>query len=152
MATKRGIITQSGADAFTQAQVATGLTADGKTGWEIVALTAYWSNGDTVAAGDVDANAILSTVNVVTTFDDTDEITRINWATQNTGGIAVAYPMELIKRAIMPSGGRLTVQPTLYLGLSTTGTSATNTVYFEIEYNIVKLSDLDVLRLLQGGV
>lgn len=152
MPVKRGIVTQSATDAFTQKAIETNLTAEGKTGWQIVGFRMYWSTGDTVAANDVDTNGILSTVTSITTFDDLDEIGRLNWAVANTGGIAVAYPMELIKEMIIPDGGRITVQPTIYVGLASVGAGSAQTAYFEVIYNIVKLSDLEVLRLLQGGV
>lgn len=152
MSVKRGIITQSAADTFTQSTIQTGLTPDGKTGWQIVGITGYWSTGDTVAAADVEVNMILSTVTSVTTFDNVDEIARLNWAVSNTAGVAVAFPLELIKRDILTDNGRLTVQPTVYVGAASSGTSVANVLYYEIEYNTIKLTDLEVLRLLQGGV
>jgi hypothetical protein len=47
--------------------------------------------------------------------------------------------------------GRVTVQPFIYLGIESSGTANANDVVFRVYYEIVKLSDLEVLRLLAGG-
>jgi hypothetical protein len=150
MILRRGVITQGGADTFTIATIDTNITADGKSGWEIQAFSAYYANGETAAAADSDFNCVLATQATVTTFDQDEEIYRLNWSVANTGGVAVAYPLNLVKREqfIVP---RLTVQPALYVHASSTLTGLANLVYFEIAYDIVKLTDLEVLRLLQGG-
>jgi len=48
---------------------------------------------------------------------------------------------------------RLTVQPTLYISVkgSTTIGSITD-IYYELSYQVVKLGDVELLRLLVGGV
>jgi hypothetical protein len=150
MSTKKGVVTQTGADAYTSLAIPTGLTADGKAGWEITGLIAYWSNQEVLAPADMELDAILATISTVTTFDSIDEITRINFGISNTAGVAVAFPIDMIKQAIIQEP-RLTVQPNVYLNVSSTLTGGTNVVYWELAYNIVKLTDLDVLRLLQGG-
>jgi len=148
---RRGVVTQTGADTFTVGTIDTNITADGKSGWEIQSFSGYWSNGETVAAGDAEANLILSTQATVTTFDMDEELYRLNWAVVNTAGVAVTYTHGLVKREelIVP---RLTVQPALYVHVSSTTTGAANVMYYEVSYEIVKLSDLEVLRLLQGGL
>lgn len=147
----KGQLTQSGADATTSELILTGIKADSKLGWEIVRLTAYWSNGHSVAVGDINLNVVLNTLDSLTTMDSADEIARINFAVSNTGGIAVAYPIDLIKNQVQPIS-RLTVQPSISLFVSSSGTAAANSIYYEVEYNLIKLSDLELLRLLQGGV
>jgi hypothetical protein len=151
MYSKRGVITQGGADTFTASAIDTNITAEGKSGWEIVAFSGYWSNAETGAAADYDANLVLAAQAAVTTFDQDEEIYRLQWGVANTAGVAVAYPLSQIKREllILP---RITVQPLLYVQASTTLTGLTNVFYWEMHYNIVKLTDLEVLRLLQGGV
>jgi len=149
--TKRGVVTQGGADTFAAATIETNLTADGKAGWEIVALSAYYSNGELAAAADSDVNCILATQSTLTTFDQDEEIYRLNWAVANTAGVAVAYPLNLVKRELLISP-RLTVQPNIYVQVASTLSGIANSMLYEIHYNIVKLTDLEVLRLLQGGV
>lgn len=151
MYSKRGVVTQGGADTFTAVSIDTNLTADGKSGWEIVAFSGYWSNAETGAAADSDASLILATQATVTTFDQDEEIYRLQWGVANTGGVAVAYPVNQVKRELLIAP-RLTVQPNLYVQASTALTGLTCVFYYEFHYNIVKLTDLEVLRLLQGGV
>jgi hypothetical protein len=78
------------------------------------------------------------------------EIARVNWAIANTAGVAVAFPVDQIKQDVLIEP-RITAQPLLYMGVSSATTGAANTVHWEIEYNIVKLSDVETLRLLVGG-
>lgn len=148
---KRGIVTQSGVDTFTAGAIETNLTADGKAGWEIVAFSAYYSNGESGAAADADVNCVLAAQATVTTFDQDEEIYRLNWAVANTAGVAVAYPLTLVKRELLIQP-RVTVQPSLYVHVASTTSGIANIMYYEVHYNIVKLTDLEVLRLLQGGV
>lgn len=148
---KKGLTTQGGADTFVATAIDTNLTADGKAGWEIIAVSAYYTNGETAAAADSDVSLILATQATVTTFDMDEEIYRLNWAVANTGGVAVAYPVPLVKRELLIEP-RLTVQPIIYVQVSSTLSGLANAVAWEFHYNIVKLTDLEVLRLLQGGV
>lgn len=151
MYTKRGTVTQGGADTFAAASIDTNLTADGKAGWEIVAFSAFYTNAEVGAAADAELNVILATQATITTFDQDEEIYRLNWGIANTGGVAVAYPIGMVKREFLIAP-RLTVQPLLYVQAASTLTGLTNAIAYEIHYNIVKLTDLEVLRLLQGGV
>lgn len=151
MSILRGVTTQSGADTFTQSTIDTNLTADGKAGWEILSFRAFWPGMYALAAADMTLSAIVTTqVTTVTTMSQSAEIARVNWAIANTAGVAVAFPVEQIKQdqLIEP---RITAQPLLYVGVSSATTGAANVVYWEIEYNIVKLSDVETLRLLVGG-
>ncbi len=144
------LVTQSGSDTFTSSAIDTNLTVDGKTGWSIKAVEAYWADGAAVAAGDWYLNAKLATISTSTTFTDDDEIARLDWGMQNTGGVAVSVPYEPF-RGISLAEDRVTVQPTIYVGVESSGTGQANDVLFRVYYDIVKLTDLEVLRLLAGG-
>lgn len=148
----KGVVTQGivGSDTFTAAAILTNLTVDGKTGWEITGLKAFWANGYTGTATDAIANVVLATLATVTQPNSDDEIARVSWGIQNTGGVAVAFPFEPIKKADI-SEPRVTVQPDLYIHANTTTTGLSNVFYYEISYELVKLTDLEVLRLLVGG-
>lgn len=147
----RGKVTQTGADTFTQLAVDTNLTADGKSAWLITKLTAFWENGYTAAAADQKLSAIVSTKKTtVTTPDEATELARVAWGVANTAGVAVAYPVEM-QRVVVPPIDRITAQPLIYLSVDSTTTGIANVIYFTVEYEIVKLSDIEVLRLLVGG-
>lgn len=150
MATYKGIITQTGADTFTAAQILTGLTVDSKAGWQITGFKAFWSNGYTAAAADAMANCVLSTLATITTPNLDDEIARISWGIQNTAGVAVALNIDPIKQAAMTEP-RVTVQSDLYVHANTLTTGLSNVFYYEISYDIVKMSELEVMRLMIGG-
>lgn len=146
----KGVTTQGGADTFTSAQILTGLTVDGKAGWQINGLKGFWSNGYTAAAADAIANLVIATITTVTLPNSDDEIARVSWGVQNTAGVAVAMTFEPIKKADMTEP-RLTVQSDLYIHANTTTTGLTNVFYWELSYDIIKLTDIEVLRLAVGG-
>lgn len=150
MPTLKGVITQTGADAFTSATISTGITVDGKVGWEVTGFKAFWGNGYTAAAADAICNAVLATIGTATTPNLDDEIVRVSWAVQNTAGVAVAMVFEPNKLADLTES-RLTVQPEIYVHANSTTTGLTNVLYYEISYEVVKLTDIEVLRLLVGG-
>jgi hypothetical protein len=152
MSIVRGTVLQSGADAFTQFAIDTNISIDGKFGWEITGFKAYCSTLYTdVTTADYEISALLAVrATTVTTMNESEEIARVMWA-NNFSTAAVAYPVEPVKLAQMLET-RATVQPQIYVGLSSTGTGATNRIYYEISYDIVKLSELEVMRLLVGGV
>jgi hypothetical protein len=150
MSVIKKLVTQTANDVFTSVAVNTGLTVDGKAGWQIQAVECYWADGAAVASGDWFLNAKVATIPTSTSFQDDDEIARIDWGLQNTGGVAVAVPYEPFKGLALAEG-RVTVQPFIYLGIESSGTANSNDVVFRVYYEIVKLSDLEVLRLLAGG-
>lgn len=146
----KGTITQTGADTFTSAQILTGLTVDGKSGWEILGFKGVWWNGNAAPAADLFANLQLATVATTTVPSSDDEIARVSWGVQNTAGVAVAVGFEPIKKAEITEP-RVTVQSDLYVAVSTSNTAQANQFYWELSFNIIKLTDLEVLRLAVGG-
>jgi hypothetical protein len=146
----RKSITQGGVDTFTSEPIPTGITPDGKQGLQITAISAFWVNGSDVAAADWSMSARVATVDSLTGFGTADEVERVAWGLQNTGGVAVAEEYEPIKTAILFEP-RLTVQPNIYIACDSLLTAQANNVIFIIYYELVKLTDLEVLRLLQGG-
>jgi len=143
-------VTQTGADTFTVAAIDTNLSSEGKVGWAIKSLKAFWENGYTAAAADQTISAIIASQATVTTPSDPEELARVNYAIANTGGVAVAYPIDLQKK-IDAAEDRVTVQPILYAQVSSVTTGLTNVMYFELEYEEVRMSELEFLRLLIGG-
>lgn len=150
MPSEKILVTQSANDALTFGTIATSLTVEAKSGWEIFAMEAFWVDGSSVAPGDWQLSATLGTVNTATTPVSDDEIARVAWGLQNTAGVAVAVPYEP-QRSIVLIEPRVTVQPQLYVGVTSASTAQANDVVVIVYYNIVKLTDLEVLRLLQGG-
>lgn len=142
--------TQGGADTASVATIDTGLTVDGKIGIEIYAFEVLWVNGETAVAADFEVTVALTTTSATPSFISSDEIQRIEWGLQNTGGVAVAVPFEPMKQIILVEP-RLTVQDTLYFHVISSATGQANNCHGRIYYNTVKLTDLEVMRLLVGG-
>lgn len=146
----KGQMTQTGVDTYTSLQVLTGLTVDGKSGWEITGFKVYFANGYQAAATDAIMSTSLATVATATTPASENEIARVAWAVQNTAGVAVAFNFEPSKKADLTEP-RVTVQSDLYVNCASTTTGLTCNLFYEIAFNIVKLTDLEVLRLAVGG-
>lgn len=145
-----GALTQSVADTATSLSVDTGITVDSKSGLEIYAMEAFWDNAEAVAAADWELIVSVGTVTGATSFTSPDEIARVGWGLQNTGGVAIAVPYEPVKSIILLEP-RVTVQPTIFFTCTSSLTGQANTVRLRVYYNIVKLTDLEVMRLLVGG-
>jgi len=147
--TARVLVTQSGNDTDTGAAFA--LPAlDGKSAFQIERMDCYWSDAHTVASADWYLNCSIQVADSTLTLLD-DELILVNgWACQNTAGVAVALPIVpfMSTEAGMP---RLTVQPYVYARVTSASTAQANDVYFTLYYSIVKLSELEYLRLLAGG-
>jgi len=143
-------VAQSGADTANAIGIATGLTVDGKAGWSIKGFTAYWQNAESAAAADWEVDAALLTELTGISFVSQDTMGMVAWGCQNTAGVAVAIPVEPIKRVVFPEP-RVSVQPSLYARVESNNTGQANTVIFRIEYEIIKLTDIEVLRLFAAG-
>jgi len=150
MAKVSTLVTQGGADTTTSVTISTGLTLDGKSGWQINAIRAFWVDGAAVAAADWSMYASVGTVTGATTFGDADEIDRLAWGLQNTAGVAVVAGYEPIKETFLIEP-RVTVQPELFATVVSSSTAQANDVRIEVYYEIVKLTDLEVMRLYAGG-
>lgn len=146
----RTLVTQSGADTFTAVAIATALTIDGKAGWQINGMRAYWVDGAAVAAADHAVIAQVQAQAAATTFIDDEFIDGVGWGMQNTAGVAVAVTFEPFKEHTLVEP-RVTVQPNIYVAVTSAGTGQANDVIIEVFYEIVKLTDLEVMRLLAGG-
>lgn len=149
MASIRQLVTQSGADTFTSVELP--LPAlDGKSGYSISGLRAYWVDGAAVVAADYSMSAVVQTESTTLTFSDEEWIDSVSWGVQNTGGVAVAIPYEPMKEHLL-NEARLTVQPSIYVAVQSAATAQANDVIVEVFYDTVKLSELEYLRMLAGG-
>lgn len=148
----KGVVTQSGADTTTQGIINTDLSVDGKSGWLITKLVVYWNNMKSGAVVDSELEAMLSTqVTTATVFSASEELARVEFMGQLAGVAASFAYMESIKEAVFVPSERITVQPQLYLTVASAATGQANVVYYAIEYDIVKLTDNELLRLAVGG-
>jgi hypothetical protein len=130
----------------------TGLTVDGKAGWNIQGVRFLWHNAmqSVVPTADCFLTIQVNTETGDQEFMDKDSVFT---TTMGVSGIAASVSAmwvqpEFQQALIIP---RTTVQPSLYLRLSSNALAVQASVHIEIYYEVVKLSDLEVMRLMQGG-
>jgi len=143
---------QTGVNVTTELAIPTLLTVDGKSGWNILGMNLILSGLGPAVVPTTDAQALveLNTEAGVQNFDDPDNIIfhqfQFSGIAASTSGYQVFNTVQ--HTLILP---RLTVQPNLYLNLSTSGLAQVLTVNVEIVYETVRLTDVEVMRLMQGG-
>lgn len=154
MATTRGVVVLPAAGTFTQGTIDTNISADSKFGWLVTGFRSILLSRDATGTEVPESHridSILSTkVTSITTPDEDEELARVSWALSfsTAAGFANFEPQKLAPMA----EPRLTVQPTLYVGVKGSVTvGAISDIYYEVSYEIVKLTDVELLRLLVGG-
>ena len=70
----------------------------------------------------------------------------IDFGAVTSGGLEIERSFEYA-----PAGGLFIVEPTIYLQFDTTATSIANTLYARIFYEEIKLSEVEILRLLNNA-
>jgi hypothetical protein len=146
----RRLVTQTGNDAETRVEIDTGINADSRSIWGIVGISAMWSDGAAVAAADYSLVAYVSTLDAAFSGTNVDYLPPITWGIQNTGGVAVAVAYEPFKsRSFFVS--RATAQANLYLGVYSAGTAQANDVIITVHYEIIRATEMEILRMLVEG-
>lgn len=131
--------------------VPTLLTVDGKMGWNIKRFTTTLTDiAGVVPTAKGIINCQLNTETGSQTFTDADSIAMNMYFFQGIAASTSAGQIDPHAEWISVDG-RLTVQPNLYITLVTSGLTAVQGIYVELEYETVKLTDMEVMRLLQGG-
>lgn len=145
-------VIQSGIDVLTYVAIDTNLSADGKAAWSIKGLRGYFQNGYTAnPALDWTVSAIIGTTNDDPDFGDPQIMDFLNWSSRSLGASLVGFEMFEAVQEHVPMEERITVQPIIYLSAKSINTGQANTLIMQVFYDVVKLSDLEVLRLLAGG-
>ena len=153
MAVIKGLVALPALGTLTQTLVDTNISADSRYGWQIEGFKGTYLSENATGVETPEAFRIdltLSTkATVITTPDDEDEIARVDWDLfYSAAGMA---SIGLAKQAVVLEP-RLTVQPILYVtGYCPVGLASVSNLYFEISYSVVKLTDVELLRLLIGG-
>ena len=145
-----GVTVQSGVDTTTSTTIDTNINVESKMGLEITAIEAICTTLTIAPAADFRLDFILATASGQVLLNSADNIEQLSWSVANTAGVAVAFDFEPKKLLILVEP-RLTVQPLLYATVFSSGTTLVNTVYWRIYYETVKLTDLELMRLLVGG-
>jgi hypothetical protein len=143
-----------GADAFVQAEMATALTGIKGTAFKVLELSyefvlpavSVFPQG-AAASQDVQISLTRRTKTAVPNLGDVDLIHKWAWSAAYYTAANVNPPFPKVGR-YQPPGEILIVEDPLYLQLDSTATTATWSVVVNLEYEVVKISDIDRLSLL----
>lgn len=151
MLVKRITALQPSADGQVTVAIPTGLTVDARLGWSIVRIEATWVNisSTSFVVSNV-LNVQLNTEATTQVYTDPDLVEWIRFTVKGTTAAVVGQQVQgfVARDLFVP---RLTVEPNLFVDIVSTGTGQANNVHFALFYEQVKLTDLEVMRLLQGG-
>jgi len=152
MSQVKTVATQATTNGTIEVLIPTLLTVDGKAGWMINGVR-FLAPGLNVAVSPlVDCNLFMQ-LNTETGDQLPTDPDSIVYEVAGFSGIAAstsAFQVQSSFESVIPNG-RLTVQPDLFFRLTSSGMTAALTVYVTVFYDIVKLTDLEVMRLMQGG-
>lgn len=145
------IIAQTALNTDVEQVIPTMLTVDGRQGWSIKRVTGWFLSAQAVLSTvDITIGLQLNTETGNQTYTDSDSVASLsmlfNGTAASTSGFQIDPKVEWVSL-----DGRLTVQPNLYLRITSANAGAVCSFAVEIEYDLVKLSDIEVMRLLQGG-
>jgi hypothetical protein len=139
-------------NASTSLTIPTLLTVDGRAGWSIVGISMLVNNweGCVVPTADCSLQIQLNTETGQQTFTDPDNIALVIFGTSGIAASTSAFQINNRQDIVLPIP-RLTVQPNLYLSVTSTGLAVGAVIHASIFYEITKLTDLETMRLMQGG-
>jgi hypothetical protein len=147
-------VTQGGADAFAQAEMATALTGIKGTAYQVLELSLEFilpalSNFpvQAAAAQRLDVCITRRTKSAMPNISDVDVIHKFSWSAiyQTAAGWSPIFnPVSLW----VPQGEVLVVEDPLYLQIDSTATTGTWSAVVNLEYEVKKISDIDRLSLL----
>lgn len=143
-------LTQGGADAFVESSVATEIIpADGE-GFLLTLVEVYFalSGLEQISADSYLEWAVTrDTKAAMPLFSDTDVILVDGFANALTtsGEVIIKGRYDWV-----PPPGTILVEPLIYAQLDSGGTGQANTCYMRLHYQAVKLTEVEILRLLNG--
>jgi hypothetical protein len=155
MARIYGNALQGGADAFVIASFATAL--EGQTelayqvkqvGYEVILpATGQFPATGVAAAQDLEIALLRRTKAAMPNYDDSDIIKKWKWGA--LGATAAGWPTTFESAGVwVPPLEVLVVEDPLYIALDSTATTLTYEVIVYIEYDVVRISQIDRLTLL----
>jgi len=142
---------QGGADAFVEAAITTDLNPAQGYAYQVTLIEVSWveTNQETWAS-DFTMQMVLSrdTKTAIAELNDPDVMWKeAVWLQFTTSGVQLV-PSKFEYR---PPLGLYIVEPTIYFDLDSTTTGVANTVHGRIWYEEVKLSEVEILRLLNNA-
>lgn len=145
-------LTQGGADAFVQSEEITGIDPTTGRAWQLERLELHIPQATALQGVSADFSITTSlsrdTKTAVAEVNDNDCLATMSLfgALTTSGQIVIASPLIY---TFQP--GVLVVEPELFMQLDSAATGLTLTAYARLYYSEVKLSEVDILRMLTQG-
>lgn len=142
---------EGGADAFVQGTLDTGIVPENSEAWEITLIEVQFSSTQ-LEGLSADHSIVISLSRDTKTstigFDDPDCVAIFGFSgALTTSG---TYQNQLVQRWVPPAG-TIFVEPTIYAQLDSNGTGVAVNCQMRLHYRLVKVNEIDILRLLQNS-
>lgn len=144
------ILTQGGADAFVEGEILTLLVPEQGLGWKLNRIVFQF--GDALSALSADCSIGWSVTRDSKTgvvgYSDADTVYHdgFNVSLTTSGQIVIPY-----SHIWLPPDNTIFVEPTIYFQLDSTTTGLANVAAVRLHYEEIKVSEIDILRLLQNA-
>jgi hypothetical protein len=146
------LATQGGADAFVQQAITTNLIPSDGYAYKIIGVDLCFTDASGLQAISADSSLVMSltrdTKTAVAEYSDPDTIWRDGTAFSLTTSGQLAIPQ---RHDWAPPFNAYIVEPTIYFQLDSAATGCTSTIAGRLYYEEVKLSEVEILRLLNNA-
>lgn len=140
-------LTQGGADAFVQGTIATGLDPSDGIAFVLVGIEVVFPIPFGGTASNVQWSVTRDTKTAIAYYDDQDCLYSDGLGTiMQTSGMR----LQQLRTEVAFDRGIFIVEPSIYAQLDSNATSAANTAYMRLHYEQQKVSELEILRLLNN--
>jgi len=146
------VLTQGSADAFVQASEATGIDPGAGKGWLLTRVETWFPIASNLQGMSADAAVHFALTRdskaALSDLSDSDVIFCDGFSNALTTSGEVVVPNLYVN--VLPEG-TVIVEPTIYAHLDSTATGLTMTAHMRIYYEEVRLSEIEILRMLSQG-
>jgi hypothetical protein len=143
--TLQGTVVQGGADAFVQSSIVTALAGQSRQAYRVLGLHVEIDRFFMAAGANIEVAFTRRTKAAMPLISDVDVVHKFKWGMEFTtsGGFNQYAIGDWI-----PAGDVIIVEDPLYVQLDSNATTGTHTVAWQLEYEIITLSEVDRLNLL----
>jgi len=143
-------VTEGGADAFAETPIVTEISAADGMIWKVLGLEIAFDPAQlsgVSADGSIQWQLTRDTKNAISNYADPDVVMRggLAWALTTSGMILMPVDQRWV-----PVGDCIFAEPTIYVALDSTATGAALVITARIYYELVKATELEILRMLQN--
>lgn len=141
-------VVQGGADAFVEASIATGIEPQDGVGFAITRVDVLREQGlGTTNSAIIEWSVCRDSKVAVAGY--TDPECMLAWKAQTRNAANGIFIEDLLRQFEIPAG-LVVVEPNIYVQLDSNATVLTNAVQFRFFYDEIKLTEVEILRLLNN--